>query len=224
MIICPTFVNEGFPDLAAGFLDGAIAAIRKAGGVIIADEVQPGFGRIGTHFWGHQKAGFTPDIATMGKPMGNGHPVAAVATSLEIMGAFRNAFGYFNTFGGNPVSCAAANAVLEVLESENLQAKAKETGDYTRAGLKKLAAKHSIIGDVRGSGLAIGAELVLDRQSKRPAKAEADRLVNLMRQHGVLLGANGIHYNVLKLRPPMPFGKPEADVMLAALEACLQAL
>ena len=224
MIICPAFVNEGFPDLAAGYLDDAIAAVRKAGGVIIADEVQPGFGRIGTHFWGHQKAGFEPEIVTMGKPMGNGHPVAAVATSLEIMGAFRNAFGYFNTFGGNPVSCAAANAVLDVIESENLQAKAKETGDYTRAGLKKLSEKHNIIGDVRGSGLAIGAELVSDKSNKKPAKAEADKIVNLMRQHGILMGTNGINYNVLKIRPPMQFGKPEADLMLSTLDTCLQTL
>jgi 4-aminobutyrate aminotransferase-like enzyme len=224
MIICPTFVNEGFPDLHAGFLDRAIAAVRKAGGLIISDEVQPGFGRTGTHFWGHQKAGFTPDIATMGKPMGNGHPVAAVATSLEIMSAFRNAFGYFNTFGGNPVSCAAANAVMDVIEGENLQTRARETGDYARAGLKKLAEKHNIIGDVRGSGLAIGVELVLDRLSKKPAKAEADRVINLMRQHGVLMGTNGMGYNVLKMRPPMAFGKPEADVLLAALDTCLQAL
>ncbi len=224
IIVCPSFVNEGFPDLHSGFLDGAITAVRKAGGVIIADEVQPGFGRIGSHFWGHEKAGFMPDIVTMGKPMGNGHPVAAVATSLEIMGAFRNAFGYFNTFGGNPVSCAAASAVLDVIESENLQSKARETGDYARLGLKKLAEKHDIIGDVRGSGLAIGVELVLDRSTKKPAKAEADRVVNLMRQHGVLLGANGIGYNVIKIRPPMPFGKPEVDLMLSTLDVCLQAL
>ena len=224
MIICPSFVNEGFPDLHAGFLDSAIAAVRKAGGIIIADEVQPGFGRIGSHFWGHHKAAFSPDIVTMGKSMGNGHPVAAVATSLEIMGAFRNAFGYFNTFGGNPVSCAAANAVMDVIETENLQAKAKETGDYMRAGLKKLGEKHSIIGDVRGSGLAIGAELVLDRATKKPAKAEAKRVVNLMRQHSVLLGSNGINYNVIKIRPPMQFGKSEVDVMLSTLDICLQAL
>jgi 4-aminobutyrate aminotransferase-like enzyme len=186
--------------------------------------VQPGFGRMGTHFWGHQMAGFSPDIATMGKPMGNGHPVSAVATSLEIMSSFRNAFGYFNTFGGNPVSCAAANAVLDVIESENLQVKAKETGDYIRAGLKKLSRKHAIIGDIRGSGLAIGAELVLDPVTKKPAKTEADRTINLMRENGVLMGTNGINYNVLKIRPPMPFGKPEADVMLATLDLCLQKL
>jgi 4-aminobutyrate aminotransferase-like enzyme len=224
MIICPAFVNEGFPDLPAGFLDDAIAAVRNAGGVIIADEVQPGFGRIGTHFWGHQKAGFTPDIVTMGKPMGNGHPISAVATSLDIMGSFRNAFGYFNTFGGNPVSCAAANAVLDVIETEQLQKNAETTGNYTRQGLKKLAEKHCIIGDVRGSGLAIGAELVLDRNTKKPARAEADRIINLMRQRGVLMGANGIAYNVLKIRPPLPFGTTEADIMLATLDQCLQAL
>jgi 4-aminobutyrate aminotransferase-like enzyme len=224
LIICPTFVNEGFPVLHAGFLDGAIAAVRKAGGAIIADEVQPGFGRIGTHFWGHLQAAFTPDIVTMGKPMGNGHPVAAAATSLDIMSSFRKAFGYFNTFGGNPVSCAAANAVMDVLETEKLQQRATETGNYTRQGLKKLSEKHSIIGDVRGSGLAIGAELVLDRQSKKPAKAEAERVVNLMRKHGILMGTNGISYNVVKIRPPMPFGKQEADIMLGALDECLQAL
>jgi 4-aminobutyrate aminotransferase-like enzyme len=224
MIICPTFVNEGFPDLHVGFLDGAIAAVRKVGGVIIADEVQPGFGRYGTHFWGHQKAGFSPDIVTMGKPMGNGHPVAAVATSHDLMRVFRTAFGYFNTFGGNPVSCAAANAVMDVLASENLQQRARDTGDYTRDQLKRLSEKHNIIGDVRGSGLAMGVELVLDKGKKTPAKTEADRVVNLMRQHGVLMGSNGISYNVLKIRPPMPFGKAEADLMVSTLDTCLQAL
>ena len=224
MIICPTFVNEGFPDLARGFLDAAIAAVRKHGGVIIADEVQPGFGRTGDTFWGHQAAGFVPDIVTMGKPMGNGHPVAAVATSLNIMGAFRQAFGYFNTFGGNPVSCAAANAVLDVMQNENLVANAKTTGHYIKQGLRKLSAKHAIIGDVRGKGLAIGAELVLDRGTKKPATAEAERVVNMMRHRGVLMGSNGISYNVLKIRPPMPFSIADADIMLSALDECLLAL
>jgi 4-aminobutyrate aminotransferase-like enzyme len=224
MIVCPTFVNEGFPELAKGFLDQAIAVVRKAGGVIISDEVQPGFGRTGAAFWGHEVAGFVPDIVTMGKPMGNGHPVAAVATSLVIMSAFRKAFGYFNTFGGNPVSCAAANAVLDVIEAENLVANAAATGAYAKHGLRKLAEKHSIIGDVRGHGLAIGAELVTDRTTKTPATREAEHVVNMMRDKGVLMGSNGISYNVLKIRPPMPFGKADADVMLSALDACLQAL
>jgi 4-aminobutyrate aminotransferase-like enzyme len=224
MIVCPTFVNEGFPDLAPGFLDQAISAVRKAGGVIIADEVQPGFGRCGSAFWGHEVAVFAPDIVTMGKPMGNGHPVAAVATSLDIMGAFRTAFGYFNTFGGNPVSCAAANAVLDVLEQEGLMTNALETGNHAKAGLRKLAEKHAIIGDVRGHGLAIGAELVTDRKTRKPATAEAERVVNMMRDKGVLMGSNGISYNVLKIRPPLPFSRENADVMLQALDDCLNAL
>ena len=224
LIVCPMFVNEGFPDLARRFLDGAIAAVRKAGGIVIADEVQPGFGRTGENFWGHQLAGFAPEIVTMGKPMGNGHPVAAVATSLEIMGAFRKAFGYFNTFGGNPVSCAAAGAVMDVIENEKLIANAKSVGAYVKQGLRKLAEKYSIIGDVRGHGLAIGAELVTDRKSKTPATAEAERVVNMMRQKNVLMGSNGISYNVLKIRPPMPFGTADADIMLSALDECLQAL
>lgn len=221
MILCPAFVNEGFPDLPAGFLDEAIAVVRRHGGVLIADEVQPGFGRVGTHFWGHQRAAFAPEIVTMGKPMGNGHPVAAVATSLEILTAFRKAFRYFNTFGGNPVSCAAANAVLDVLEQENLQENARTIGEHIRAGLKRLAHRHDLIGDVRGSGLAIGAELVLDRATKRPATDEAARLINLLRERGVLAGANGISYNVLKIRPPMPFSRKDADELLSTLDATL---
>ena len=224
IILCPAFVNEGFPDLHPGFLDVALAIVRKHGGVVIADEVQPGFGRIGSHFWGHQKAGFEPDIVTMGKPMGNGHPVACVATSLEILTAFRKAFSYFNTFGGNPVSCAAANAVLDVLQFENLQSNAEVIGVYLRDGLKRLAGKHSIIGDVRGAGLAIGAELVSDQATKEPARKQADQLVNLLRQRGVLAGSNGISYNVLKIRPPMPFNQSDADVLLSALDDSLSAL
>ena len=224
IILDPFFVNEGFPDLPPGFLDPALAIVRKYGGVVIADEVQPGFGRLGTHFWGHQRAGFAPDIVTMGKPMGNGHPVAAVATSFEIMSAFRKAFRYFNTFGGNPVSCAAAGAVLDVLADEDLPARAVTTGDHLRTGLRRLAQKHDLIGDVRGAGLATGAELVSDRQAKAPARDIADRVVNQMRQNGVLMGANGISYNVLKIRPPMPFGMAEADLVLQTLDHVLSGL
>ncbi|MEO5620180.1 MAG: aminotransferase class III-fold pyridoxal phosphate-dependent enzyme [Cypionkella sp.] len=224
MILDPFFVNEGFPSLASGFLDPAIAVIRKHGGVIIADEVQPGFGRIGTHFWGHLKAGFAPDIVTLGKPMGNGHPVACVATSFEIISAFRKAFRYFNTFGGNPVSCAAANAVLDVLACEDLPAKAVVSGEHLRAGFRKLAEKHDLIGDVRGSGLANGLELVLDRTTKAPATEIATRIINEMRQRGLLMGSNGINYNVLKIRPPLAFGLAEADQLLSALDDVLSAL
>ena len=210
--------------LDKGWLAPTAAAVRKAGGLFIADEVQPGFGRNGEAFWGHQRAGLAPDIVTMGKPMGNGHPVAAVATGSGIMSAFRTSFRYFNTFGGNPVSCAAAMAVLDVLHDEDLQARAQATGDHLRAGLRALAARHTMIGDVRGAGLANGVELVCDRAAKAPDRALADRVVNRMRDEGILMGANGISYNVLKIRPPMPFGRPEADLVLQTLDHVLGGL
>jgi 4-aminobutyrate aminotransferase-like enzyme len=224
MILCPFFVNEGFPDLPFGYLQHAVDIVRKHGGVIIADEVQPGFGRTGSHFWGHERIGLKPDIVTMGKPMGNGHPVAAVTTTFEIMSAFRGAFKYFNTFGGNPVSCAAASAVLDVLEQEGLQAKAAKTGAYLLGGLRKLSDKHEVIGDVRGSGLAIGVEFVEDRRSNASARQFTDSVVNEMRRRGLLMGSNGHDYSVLKIRPPMPFGLPEADFLIATLDDVLTAL
>ena len=224
MILCPFFVNEGFPDLPPGFLDPARVVLRRHGGLLIADEVQPGFGRIGSHFWGHQRAAVVPDIVTMGKPMGNGHPVAALATSDAIMSAFRANFGYFNTFGGNPVSCAAAMAVLDVIEGEGLQAKAAQTGTLLLAGLARLAEKHPMIGDIRGSGLAIGAEIVSDRRANTADAATCLRIVNAMRQGGVLMGSNGIHANVLKIGPPMAFGPAEAALLLDLLDEVLAGL
>ena len=221
MILCPFFVNEGFPDLPPGFLDPALTVLRRHGGLLIADEVQPGFGRIGSHFWGYQRAAVVPDIVTMGKPMGNGHPVAALATSDDIMSAFRAHHGYFNTFGGNPVSCAAAMAVLDVIEGEGLQAKAAQTGAVLTAGLAALAQRHDCIGDIRGSGLAMAAEIVSDRGAKTPDKATCARIVNAMRQGGVLMGSNGIHANVLKIRPPMAFGPAEAEHLLGVLDGVL---
>lgn len=224
LIICPFFANEGFPDLPKDFLQPAIAAVRKAGGLVIADEVQPGFGRTGTHMWGHQYAGFVPDVVTMGKPMGNGHPVAAVVTSTDTLNAFRKAFRYFNTFGGNPVSCAAASAVLDVLRDDKLMENAATTGAYARAGLETLARKHDIIGNVRGSGLFFGAELVTDRKTKQPASEIATRVINEMRRRGVLMGKLGIHQNATKIRPPMPFSKDNADLMLSTLDDVLSGL
>ncbi|MGR3527627.1 MAG: aspartate aminotransferase family protein [Paracoccaceae bacterium] len=222
LILCPFFANEGFPDLPHGWLDPTVEVVRRAGGVIIADEVQPGFGRLGTHFWGFQKIGFTPDIITIGKPMANGHPVAAVIAPHETMYAFRSAFRYFNTFAGNPVSCAAAMATLKVVQEEGLMENARVVGDYARDGLRDLAGRHDCIGDVRGSGLFFGAEMVLDRVTKAPATAFTKRVANGMRQRGVLLNFLGIHYNVLKMRPPMVFSKGDADRMLKALDAVLR--
>lgn len=221
LILCPFFANEGFPDLPPGWLAPTEKVVRAAGGVIIADEVQPGFGRLGSHFWGHQKIGLSPDIVTLGKPMANGHPVAAVVAPSDTMQTFRKQFRYFNTFGGNPVSCAAALATLQVVQDEGLQANAADVGAHARAGLRDLAARHDCIGDVRGSGLFFGAEMVLDRGTKAPATAFVKRVANGMRRRGVLLNFLGIHYNVLKIRPPLPFSRADADRLIETLDAVL---
>ncbi|ESY80303.1 4-aminobutyrate aminotransferase [Mesorhizobium sp. LNHC221B00] len=222
MILCPLLANEGFPTLPSGFFDDAVAAVRDAGGLLIADEVQPGFGRTGSHFWGHQRAGFTPDIVTMGKPMGNGHPVAAVVATGDLLATFRNAFRYFNTFGGNPVSCAVASAVLDVIEQENLVGNARDVGAHALGLLRPLADRHECIGEVRGAGLFFGAELVHDRETREPAPDIAGRVINAMRHRGVLMGKTGIHGNVLKIRPPMPFSRDNADLLIGALDEVLE--
>ncbi|ARM92147.1 4-aminobutyrate aminotransferase-related protein (plasmid) [Rhizobium sp. CIAT894] len=224
LIIDPFFANEGFPDLPQGFLDKTVAAVRKAGGLIITDEVQPGFGRTGSDMWGHQRAGIVPDIVTLGKPMANGHPVGGVVANADVLNAFRKAFRYFNTFGGNPVSCAAAMAVLDVIEDEKLVENARDVGEYTRDAFKRLAQKHAIIGDVRGGGLFMGMEFVLDRTTKEPAVALASRIVNEMRERGVLMGKIGIHQCATKIRPPMPFSRENADLMLSVFDDVLSGL
>ena len=224
IILCPGFVNEGFPTLEPGWLDPALAAVREAGGLFIADEVQSGFGRLGAGMWAHDRIGARPDIVTLGKPMGNGHPVAGVVTSAETMAAFRGSFRYFNTFGGNPVSVAAADAMLDVLEGEDLIENARVVGDYARDGLRALADRYDWIGDVRGAGLIFGAEIVTDRETKAPATAYVKRVANEMRARGVLMNFVGIHYNTLKIRPPMPFSKENADHMLDRLDDVLATL
>lgn len=218
LIVCPLFLNEGFPNQVQGWLKPAAEAVRRAGGLLICDEVQSGFGRSGTHFWAHQKQGVVPDVVTMGKPMGNGHPVAGLVTSAEIMARFRKSFRYFNTFGGNPVSCAAAMAVLEELEEKKLQAHAEKIGLLAQRRLSELAHKYEIIGDVRQSGMVFGAEFVLDRESKEPAVAFADRIVNQMRQRGIILSKLGRHKNTLKIRPPMPFAEEHLDLLMTTLD------
>ncbi len=224
IILCPAFLNEGFPTLEPGWLGPTLDVVRKAGGLFIADEVQPGFGRNGERFWGHQRIGVQPDIVTLGKPMGNGHPIAGLVTSPDIMGAFRRSMRYFNTFGGNPVSCAAALAVLDVLEEEGLQESARVVGAYARDGLRRLADRHECIGDVRGYGLFFGAELVTNRETKNPATEFANTVANEMRRRGILLNRLGICYNTLKIRPPMPFSKANADVLLETLDEVLSDL
>ena len=217
MLICPLFANEGLPDLAPGFLDPTVQVIRKAGGLMIADEVQPGFGRSGSHFWGHDRLGFAPDVVTMGKPMGNGHPVAAVFATPAVMGAFREAFGYFNTFGGNPVSAAAAMAVLDVMETEGLQDNARTTGAYMLDRLRGLS--HPWIAQVRGAGQFYGVEFLTDDGA--PATAFVADVIEAMVARGVILNNIGKHRNTLKMRPPMPFRPEHADIVADTLAQVL---
>lgn len=217
MMLCPSFANEGFPSLEPGFLTPAIAVIKDAGGLVLCDEVQPGFGRLGFHFWGHDYLGFAPDVVTLGKPMANGHPVAAVMTRPDIMAAFRQAFNYFNTFGGNPVSAAAANATLDVLEQENLQENAHNIGQYCLERLSKIS--HPAIVEARGKGLFFGLEL---EHKGTAATAFAANIVEFMKSNGVLLNTIGRHRNTLKMRPPLPFSKENADFAIDLLEAALR--
>lgn len=217
MILCPLFANEGLPDLAPGFLDPAMQAIRRAGGVVISDEVQPGFGRTGSHFWGHDRLGFVPDVVTVGKPMANGHPVAAVLARPDVMAAFREAFGYFNTFGGNPVSAAACMAVMDVIEAEGLVENASDTGAYLLGRMRAL--RHPWLRQVRGAGLFFGLEFVDD--SGKPATDLAAELVERMVARGFLINRIGRAMNTLKIRPPMPFGRDHADLLADALEEVL---
>lgn len=217
VILCPFFANEGFPAVSKGILDPALGVIRRAGGVVIADEVQPGFGRLGTAFWGHDVVGFAPDIITLGKPMANGHPVGAVVVRPDIMASFRTAFGYFNTFGGNPVSAAAAMATLEVMEEEGLQENAARVGSYAMDRLRAL--RHPLLADMRGKGLFFGAEFRMENGA--PATEFVAGLVEGMRRRGVLLGSIGRAMNTLKIRPPMPFSSENADLLIDTLEEVL---
>jgi 4-aminobutyrate aminotransferase-like enzyme len=207
-----------FPD---GYLQEAFFHVRKAGGVCIADEVQVGFGRMGSHFWGFETQGVIPDIVTMGKPIGNGHPLAAVVTTPEIAASFQTGMEYFNTFGGNPVSCAVGLAVLDVLREEKLQQNALEVGRLLKSGLENLKSKYSLIGDVRGLGLFLGVELVLDGQTKAPATSEAAYVAERMKDLGVLVSTDGPFRNVLKIKPPLVFTKANAGFFLETLDRIL---
>ncbi|NCF11732.1 MAG: aminotransferase class III-fold pyridoxal phosphate-dependent enzyme, partial [Gammaproteobacteria bacterium] len=206
-----------------GYLSTVATIVHDAGGLFIADEVQPGFGRTGRHFWGYQADGFVPDIVTMGKPMGNGHPLAGIVTRSDIVAEFAAKGHYFNTFGGNPVSCAAGLAVLDVLERENLQQNALEVGRHLVDGLWSLADRHESIGDVRGSGFFLGLELVKDREQKSPATSLTKQVVNELRDRGLLTSSIGPHANILKLRCPMVFSREHADYALETIDGALAA-
>lgn len=221
MMVCPIYSGEGLPDVPPGYMEKAVSYVRDAGGLFISDEVQAGFGRTGRNMWGYQAFGITPDIVTMGKPMGNGHPLAGVVARADLVNEFRQTSMYFNTFGGNPVSCAVGMAVLDVIEQEKLLDNAIAVGDYVQEGLRKLQQKHDLIGDVRGKGLFFGVELVQDRSTKQAAAGEAKRIINMMKDRGVLISTIGPHGNVLKMRPPMPFSRDNADQLLSTLDDVL---
>jgi len=222
------FIAESFPSVAGqivfpeGYLAEVYAAVRAAGGVCIADEVQTGYGRIGTHFWAFETYGVVPDIVVLGKPIGNGHPIGAVIATHEIAASFDNGMEFFSTFGGNTVSCAIGLAVLDVVLEEDLQSHALQVGNHLLEGLRKLMDRYSIIGDVRGSGLFLGVELVRDRETLEPATEEADFIVNRMRELGILLGTDGSFHNVIKIRPPMPFSLNDADLLLRTMQRILE--
>ncbi|RVT81867.1 aspartate aminotransferase family protein [Rhodobacteraceae bacterium CCMM004] len=215
------FSSDGVFAHDPAMLAPVVEVVRAAGGVFVADEVQCGFARTGSHMWGYQRHGVVPDIVTMGKPMGNGYPVAGIAVRPEIAAAFGHDMRYFNTFGGNTVAMAAARATLEVIQGENLQANSARVGGVLKDGLTAVAARHERIGDVRGAGLYLGVEMVSDPETKTPDSAAALALVNEMRRRRVLISATGPYANVLKIRPQLIFGEDHADRFLTAFEAAL---
>jgi 4-aminobutyrate aminotransferase-like enzyme/Ser/Thr protein kinase RdoA (MazF antagonist) len=222
VFICETLLGVGGQmPLPPNYLRHVYNYVRAAGGVCIADEVQVGFGRVGEKFWGFELQDVVPDIVVMGKPIGNGHPLAAVVVTNEIAESFNNGLEYFNTFGGNPVSMAAGLAVLDVIQQEEMQQHALATGNYLMEELKKLMNKYPIIGDVRGHGLFIGAEMVKGRDTLEPAVPEIDIVVEMMKEKGYLLSTDGPLHNVLKIKPPLTFNKYNADEMIVHLDQVL---
>ncbi len=216
------FIADGIFAKPAGFLKETRAVVHEAGALFIADEVQPGFGRLGDGMWGFAHHGLVPDIAVMAKPMGNGMPIAVAVMKPELQEEFDRKIRYFNTFGANHVSIAAASAVLSVIEDEALIANAKSTGEAMLSGMRALQANDERIGDVRGSGLFLGLEFVKDREAKEPDAALASHVVNEMRRRGVLISASGPFGNVLKIRPPLPFSHDNAGFFLDVLSSVLR--
>lgn len=224
LLVDTVFSCDGVIDAPKTFLSGAAARIRAAGGLLIADEVQAGFARTGEAFWGFERHDVVPDIVTLGKPMGNGHPLAGVVCERAIVEPFAANVDYFNTFGGNPVSCAVGMAVLDVIENEQLQANALATGRYLREQLRDRQQRYPWLGDVRGAGLFVGVELVRDPDSLAPATGAARRIVNAMRDRGVLFSATGPRANVLKIRPPLVFDRDHADRFLEEFDLAVAAV
>jgi 4-aminobutyrate aminotransferase-like enzyme len=215
------FMTNGMLEAPGGYLASIVDKLRAAGGLFIADEVQSGFGRMGAAMWGHQHHGVVPDFVTLGKPSGNGHPMGVVITRPEILDHFTRSAPFFSTFGGNNVSCAAGLAVLDVMADENLISNARTTGEYFKSLLVGLKRKHPIIGDVRGTGLALGVELVTNHNTLEPASKETKKLINLIRHEGVLIGSEGVHGNILKVRPPIVISKENAEYAAATIDQAL---
>lgn len=223
-----TFVAETLPSVAgqivlpAGYLPVVYRHVRDAGGICIADEVQVGFGRLGTHFWGFESQEVVPDIVVLGKPIGNAFPLAAVVTTPEIAASFDNGMEFFSTFGGNPVACAAGLAVLDVIKNEHLQERALSVGAHLIESLRQLQPRCPILGDVRGSGLFLGLDLVLDPETREPAPGQADYVVNRLCEKGILTGTDGPHHNVIKLRPPLVLTEGDSDLFVNTLAMILE--
>jgi 4-aminobutyrate aminotransferase-like enzyme len=218
------FSSDGIHAQPTDVLGPVAEVVRQAGGLFVADEVQSGFARSGERMWGYQRHGLDPDIVTMGKPMGNGYPVAGVLVVPEVVAGFGRDTRYFNTFGGNTVAMAAAQVTLDVIRDDELLASSGRVGAFLRAELAGLAARYQLIGDVRGSGLYLGAELVRDRGTREPDPAAATAVVNGLRERRVLISATGEHGNVLKIRPPLVFTEADAGRLLTELDAVLAAL
>jgi 4-aminobutyrate aminotransferase-like enzyme len=225
MFLCDAiFDSNGALTAPRGYFHKVYEQVRAAGGLCVADEVQSGLCRLGDHIWGFEDSGVIPDIVTMGKPIGDGHPLAAVVTTPAIAEEFARKFHYFNTFGGNPVSTAVGLAVLEVIERENILQNVHDVGEYLGEGLSKLASGHELIGDVRGKGLFFGLEIVRDRKTLEPGEEEALRIREFLRENGVLLSVTGPLNNVIKIRPPMVFLKSDADILLGKLDLALDSV
>ena len=227
MIADSIFSSDGVYPGVPGFLASAVATVHAAGGLYIADEVQPGFSRTGTATWGFQRHGFVPDIVVMGKPMGNGYPVGGVAVKPALLEAFGSKSGYFNTFGGSPVASAAGLAVLDAIAEDRLQDNARDTGAYLLEQLKSMSRAHPHVGDVRGAGLYLAVEFVADKTKRTPNstpnKEAAVNGVNAMRDLNILIGTAGLHGNIWKIRPPLCFDRNHADMFLEGFDKVLKA-
>jgi len=227
-MFCSAFSSSGILDLPRDYISGIAEQVQNDGGMIVCDEVQYGFGRSGEEFWGFANYGVRPDAVTLGKPMGNGIAIGAVVTTPENVERFTKESEFFSTFGGNPVACAAANAVLDVIESENLRENARDVGSYLRESLRNciasIAGGPDVAADVRGRGLFVGVEIVVDAETLQPDKTACSLIKNHLRNNHVLIGSDGYHGNVLKIRPPMVFNRSHADILVAAFGEAIEAV